>query len=159
MQFMPGTQRTMYFDESKGMHYDVGRVNKMVKNEVRRGFYGYDWREIRKDQNWEPDESRAVTVPCQDGQFIIFPSTLMHASTPHAGKTKETRVAFAVRYVPTSVIVYGHQKGSNIVRELGGSFSLDNYGAVLVSGKNDYSHNRIRTHTTRGEAFVNCNPR
>jgi non-heme Fe2+,alpha-ketoglutarate-dependent halogenase len=45
------------------------------------------------------------------------------------------------------------------VHELGGSYSLDNYGAVLVSGRNEYSHNRIRTHTTRGKEFVNSNPR
>jgi len=50
-------------------------------------------------------------------------------------------------------------KETNIVKELGGSYSLDQYGAVLVSGRNDYQHNKIRTHTTRGTAFVNYNPR
>jgi non-heme Fe2+,alpha-ketoglutarate-dependent halogenase len=83
----------------------------------------------------------------------------MHASTPHAGKTREMRLAVAARYVPTSVELYGNMKESNIVHELGGSYSLDNYGAVLVAGRNEYAHNRIRTHTTRGKAFVNSLPR
>jgi non-heme Fe2+,alpha-ketoglutarate-dependent halogenase len=159
MQFMPGTQRTMYFDESKGMHYDPKRTNQKEINGVLRGFFGYDWRELQKDPDWEPDESQAVTLPCRAGQFLIFPTTLMHASTPHTGTTKEMRLAFAGRYVPTSVELYGNMKETNVVHELGGSYSLDNYGAVLVSGRNDYTHNRIKTHTTRGKAFVNHSPR
>jgi non-heme Fe2+,alpha-ketoglutarate-dependent halogenase len=159
MQFIPGTQRTMYFDESKGMHYDPKRVNTKAINGVLRGFFGYDWREIRKDPNWEPDESKAVSVPCRAGQFIIFPSTLMPASTPHAGKTKDMRLAVASRYVPTSVTIYGNMRETNIVRELGGTFSLDQYGVVLVAGRNNYTHNRMRTHTTCGKAFVNSLPR
>jgi non-heme Fe2+,alpha-ketoglutarate-dependent halogenase len=83
----------------------------------------------------------------------------MHASTPHAGKTKEMRLAVAARYVPTSVELYGNMKETNIVYELGGNYSLDSYGAVLVSGRNEYTDNRIRAHTTRGKAFVNSNPR
>jgi non-heme Fe2+,alpha-ketoglutarate-dependent halogenase len=159
MQLMPGTQHTMYFDESKGMHYDPKKANHHEINGVLRGFFGYDWREIQKDPDWTPDESQAITVPCRAGQFLIFPTTLMHASTPHAGKTKEMRLAVASRYVPTSVELYGNMKETNTVYELGGSYSLDNYGAVLVSGRNEYTHNRIRTHTTRDVPFVNCNPR
>jgi len=159
MQFMPGTQRTMYFDESKGMHYDPKKANHHEINGVLRGFFGYDWRELQKDPDWAPDESQAVTMPCRAGQFLIFPTTLMHASTPHAGKTKEMRLAVAARYVPTSVELYGNMRTTNIVRELGGTYSLDQYGAVLVAGRNDYTHNRIRSHTTRGQAFVNTLPR
>jgi non-heme Fe2+,alpha-ketoglutarate-dependent halogenase len=159
MQFMPGTQRTMYFDESKGMHYDLSRQNKKEINGVRRGFFGYDWRELQKDPNWQPDEAQAVSMPCRAGQFIIFPTTLMHASTPHTGEAKEMRLAFAGRYVPTSVKLYSNMRETGIVHELGGSYSIENYGAVVVSGKNDYAHNRIRTHTTRDKAFVNPKPR
>ena len=156
MQFMPGTTRTMFYDESKGMHYDPTRVNKNVEDGVRRGFFGYDWREIQKDPNWKPDESKAVAVPCRAGQFVIFWSTTMHASYPHAGKTDEIRLAFATRYVPTQVAIY---KDTNRINELGGDFSLENYGAVLVSGRDDHKHNRIRTHTTTGKPFTNCHPR
>jgi non-heme Fe2+,alpha-ketoglutarate-dependent halogenase len=159
MQFMPGTQRTMYFDESKGMHYDPKKENRKEINGVLRGFFGYDWRELQKDPNWAPDESQAVTMPCRAGQFLIFPTTLMHASTPHTAKTKDIRLALAARYVPTSVKLYDNMKESNTVRELGGTYSLDQYGAVLVSGRNEYTHNRMRTHTTRGKEFVNSNSR
>lgn len=159
MQFIPGTQRTMYYDESKGMHYDPARVNQKEVNGVLRGFFGYDWREIQVDPNWEPDESKAVSVPCRAGQFIIFWSTLMHASLPHAGKTKEMRLGFASRYVPTSVTVYADMKETNRVTELGGSFSLEKYGAIVVSGKDAYRHNRIRSGTTTGRPFLNSNPR
>jgi non-heme Fe2+,alpha-ketoglutarate-dependent halogenase len=159
MQFIPGTQRTMYYDESRGMHYDPSRINKKEVNGVYRGFFGYDWREIQKDPNWEPDESKAVSVPCRAGQFIIFWSTLMHASRPHMGKTKEMRLGFAARYNPAAVTVYASMKDTHKVTELGGSFSLDRYGAVLVSGRDEYHHNRMRTCTTKGKPFFNANPR
>lgn len=156
MQFMPGTTRTMFYDESKGMHYDPTRVIKHDEDSVRRGFFGYDWREIQKDPNWKPDESKAVAVPCHAGQFVIFWSTTMHASYPHAGKSDQMRLAFAIRYVPTSVAIY---KDTDRINELGGTFSLEKYGAVLVSGRDDYKHNRIRTHTTTGKPFTNVHPR
>jgi non-heme Fe2+,alpha-ketoglutarate-dependent halogenase len=60
------------------------------------------------------------------------------------------RLGFAIRYVPTSVHVY---PDTDVVQEYGGSVSLDRYGAVLVSGENNYSHNRIATHTTTGHPF------
>jgi non-heme Fe2+,alpha-ketoglutarate-dependent halogenase len=83
----------------------------------------------------------------------------MHASLPHAGKTKEMRLGFASRYVPASVTVYASMKETNRVTELGGSFSLENFGAIVVSGRDEYGHNKIRTHTTTGIPFVNSNPR
>ena len=159
MQFIPGTQRTMYYDESKGMHYDPSRVNRKEVNGVLRGFFGYDWREIQVDPNWTPDESKAVSVPCRAGQFVVFWSTLMHASLPHLGRSKEMRLGYAARYVPTSVTVYADMQETNRVDELGGSFSLENYGAIVVSGRDEFHHNRIRTHTTRGAPYLNANPR
>jgi len=159
MQFIPGTQRTMYYDESKGMHYDPSRVNRKEVNGVLRGFFGYDWREIQVDPDWEPDESKAVSVPCRAGQFIVFWSTLMHASLPHLGRSNEMRLGFAARYVPTSVSIYAAMQETNVVKELGGSFSLDQFGVVLVSGRDEHKLSRMRTHTTRGKAFSNANPR
>lgn len=156
MQFMPGTTKTMFYDESRGMHYDPNRVNQNVEDGVKRGFFGYDWREIQKDPHWKPDESKAVAVPCHAGQFLFFWSTTMHASLPHLGKTDQLRLAFACRYVPTSVAIY---KDTDKINELGGTFSLQNYGAVLVAGKDEFKHNRIRTHTTAGKPFLNSRPR
>jgi non-heme Fe2+,alpha-ketoglutarate-dependent halogenase len=159
MQFIPGTHRTMFYDESRGMHYDPERVNKKEVNGIMRGFFGYDWREIQKDPNWTPDESRAVSKPCRAGQFMLFWSTLMHASHPHAGKTREMRLGFASRYVPTSVTIYEKMRDTNRVEELGGSFSLEKFGVVLVAGRDVHGHNRVRSTTTRGKPFVNARPR
>ncbi len=159
LQFIPGTQGVMNFDESRGMHYDPTRVNQKEVNGVLRGFFGYDWREIQKDPNWEPDESKAVSVPCKAGQFVIFWSTLMHASLPHLGKTKNMRLGFTARYVPTSVSVYAAMKETRRVDELGGSFGLDNFGSVLVSGRDEYGLNPLRTESLRGKPYGNANPR
>jgi non-heme Fe2+,alpha-ketoglutarate-dependent halogenase len=159
MQFIPGTQRTMFYDENKGMHYDLSRVNSKVVNGVLRGFFGYDWLEIQKDPNWRPDESKAVSVPCKAGQFLLFSSTLMHASLPHLGKSRDPRFAWAIRYVPTSVTIYEKMRESNVVEELGGTLPLDQYGAVLVSGRDEYGHNKLRTATTTRRVFANALPR
>ncbi len=152
MQFIPGTHRTMFYDETKRMHYDPGRVNAVTKEGVTRGFFGYDYRELQIDPGWAPDESKAVSMEMTAGQCVIFWSTLMHASHPHLGRTKEMRMAFVSRYVPTSVHIY---PGTDAIEEYGGRVSLDRYGAVLVSGDNAHRHNRIATHTTRGHPFRN----
>jgi non-heme Fe2+,alpha-ketoglutarate-dependent halogenase len=159
MRFIPGTQRELHYDESKGMFYEPTMNNKRrIAGEVR-GFFGYDWRQLQIDPNWKPDESKAISVPCRAGQFLLFWSTTMHASHVHAGRTKDMRLAFAPRYLPTCVTIYDHMKESNRVDEFGGSFALDNYGSVVVSGRNDYAQHRIRTHTMRGHKFNNGNPR
>jgi non-heme Fe2+,alpha-ketoglutarate-dependent halogenase len=150
LQFIPGTHRTMYYDESKRMHYDPEQLNQNEKEGVQRGFFGYDYRQLQIDPDWKPEESKSVSLVMRPGQFILFWSTLMHASHPHSGKTKEMRLGFVSRYVPTSVKVY---PDTEIVTEYGGSVSLEKYGAVLVSGKNEFTHNRIATHTTRGKRF------
>jgi len=79
LQFIPGTHRTMNYDESKTMDYQSDAINKMEKDGVRRGFFGYDYRQLQKDPNWKPDESQAKSMVMRQGQFIIFWSTLMHA--------------------------------------------------------------------------------
>jgi non-haem Fe2+, alpha-ketoglutarate-dependent halogenase len=150
LQFVPGTHDTMYYDETKRMHYDPSKTN-LEKEGVRRGFFGYDYRELQIDPDWKPDESKAVSMEMRPGQFIIFWSTLMHASHPHAGKSKDMRLGFVARYVPTSVQIY---PGSDFIEEYGGRISLDRYGAVLVSGHNRYDHNRIATETTRHHPFT-----
>jgi non-heme Fe2+,alpha-ketoglutarate-dependent halogenase len=72
------------------------------------------------------------------GQFIVFWSTLMHASRPYSGRTKDMRLGYVARYVPTSVKIY---PDTEVVTEDGGSIELDKYGAVLVSGKNEFTPN------------------
>jgi len=150
MQYIPGTHSTMFYDETKRMHYDPDKVNAMEKEGVPRGFFGYDYRELQVDPDWKPDESKAITMEMKAGQCIIFWSTLMHASHPHLGNTKEMRMAFVARYVPTAVRIY---PDTEAIEEYGGEVSLDRYGAVLVSGTNDYDHNKIAEQTTRGHPF------
>lgn len=151
LQFIPGTHRTMFYDESKRMHYDPDRINQAEKQGVRRGFFGYDYRELQKDPHWTPDESQAVSIVMRPGEAILFWSTLMHASHPHTARRPEMRMGFAARYVPTSVRVY---PDTDAIEEYGGRIRLDRYGAVLVSGTNRYTHNRMVTGTTRGHEFT-----
>ncbi|MEV0535862.1 chlorinating enzyme [Kitasatospora sp. NPDC050463] len=150
LQFIPGSHRTMNYDESKSMTYDADAINRVDKNGIRRGFFGYDYRQLQKDPNWSPDEASAVSQVMRQGQFIIFWSTLMHASHPHSGKTDGMRLGYAGRYLPTSVRVYPY---SDRLEEFGGSASLARFGNVLVSGQDSYEHNRFVSATRSGRPF------
>jgi non-haem Fe2+, alpha-ketoglutarate-dependent halogenase len=155
LQFIPGTHRTMFYDESKSWHYTPEQFNKVDKDGVRRGFFGYDYRELQHDPDWSPDESKAVSLEMNPGEVILFWSTLMHASHPHAGKTKNMRLGFASRYVPTSVRVY---PDADTLSEYGTEISLNRYGAVVVSGSDTYGHNRIAATTTTTRPFRTLSP-
>lgn len=150
LQFIPGTQDSMNYDETKRMSYAPEKARDLVKEGTRRGFFGYDYRELQIDKDWAPDESKAVSMQMKAGQFIIFWSTLMHASHPHSGITQEPRMGFASRYVPSSVKIY---PDTDYVEEYGGKISLERYGAVQVAGNEVPDYNRIATHTTRGKKF------
>ncbi|MGD3108489.1 chlorinating enzyme [Streptomyces sp. YGL11-2] len=150
LQFIPGSHTSMNYDESKAMEYDSSAINNVEKDGVRRGFFGYDYRQLQKDPNWKPDESKAASQVMRQGQFIIFWSTLMHASHPHNGLTDQMRLGFAGRYLPTQVRVYPYSEG---LEEFGGKASLDKFGNVLVSGQNAYDHNRFVDSTVNGFRF------
>jgi non-heme Fe2+,alpha-ketoglutarate-dependent halogenase len=151
LQFIPGSYTSMNYDETKVMEYRPDSINRNRKEGgVRRGFFGYDYRELRIDPDFVPDESQAVPIVLRPGEAVMFWSTLMHASYPHSGKTEDMRLGFAGRYVPTSVHVY---PDTDVVEEYGGKVSLERYGAVVVSGENRYDHNRIATQTTTGHPF------
>ncbi|MET9853397.1 chlorinating enzyme [Streptomyces sp. NPDC006450] len=151
LQFIPGSHKTMNYDESKVMEYDAEAINNREKNGIRRGFFGYDYRQLQKDPNWTPDESKAISIELKKGQCIVFWSTLMHASHPHNGTTDQMRLGFAARYLPTSVRVYPY---SDALVEFGGEASLDKFGNVLVSGKDDFGHNRFVDQTVTGHPFI-----
>jgi non-heme Fe2+,alpha-ketoglutarate-dependent halogenase len=150
LQFIPGTHEQMRYDETKRMEYDPDRINQTAKEGVRRGFFGYDYRELQIDPDWSPDESSAISMELEPGQAVMFWSTLQHASHPHSGETDQMRLGFASRYVPTCVKLY---PDTDVVEEYGGSVSLEKYGAVLVAGKDEYGHNPIATTTTTGHPF------
>lgn len=150
LQFIPGTQEEMLYDESKDMKYNPDEVNKLNKDGIQRGFFGYDYRNLQKDPNFVPDEAAAVPMIMKAGQAVIFWSTLMHASYPNR-TTNQTRLGYTARYVPTCVKVYPE---TNTVDEYGTVISLEKYGVVLVSGKDEFKHNRVRTENTRGFEFT-----
>lgn len=150
LQFIPGTHNVMNYDESKTMDYDPAAINSREKLGTRRGFFGYDYRQLQKDPDWAPDESAAVSQVMRQGQFIIFWSTLMHASHPHAGLTDQMRLGYAARYLPTSVRVYPYSDG---LEEFGGSASLERFGNVLVAGSDTFGHNRFVHETVDGFQF------
>ncbi|MEV6669117.1 chlorinating enzyme [Streptomyces sp. NPDC051162] len=151
LQLMPGTHRSMNYDESKPMDYNPDSINGQDKEGVKRGFFGYDYRQLQKDPNWKPDESQAFPLVMKRGEAVIFWSTLMHASLPHTGGQKDYRMGFATRYVPTKVQVY---PGTETVAEYGGGIPLDRYGAVVVAGEDEYGINRIARESRRGYPFV-----
>lgn len=150
LQFIPGTQNSMNYDETKRMSYSPETANSVVKDGVRRGFFGYDYRQLQIEENWKPDEASAVPIQMKAGQFVIFWSTLMHASYPHSGETQEMRMGFASRYVPSFVKIY---PDSDHIEEYGGKISLEKYGAVQVIGNSTPDYNRLVTRTTRGKSF------
>lgn len=151
LQIIPGSQHKMNYDETKQMEFRADRINTEVKNGVQRGFFGYDYRQIQVDPDWKPNEKDAFSLVMNKGQCVIFWSTLMHASLPNRSSGKDYRMGFATRYVPTKVRVY---PDTDRIDEYGGSISLDRWGAVLASGRDEYGHNKIATETLRGTPFA-----
>ncbi|WP_444997362.1 chlorinating enzyme [Aliikangiella sp. IMCC44359] len=149
MRFIPGTHEEMIYDESKEMTFNPENVNNVERNGMKRGFFGYDYKNLQKDPDYVPDESAAISMEMKAGQFVIFWSTLMHSSFPNSTKDK-TRLAYAARYVPSCVEIY---PDTDVVEEYGSVVSLDKYGVVVVAGKDDYKHNRVVTENNRGYKF------
>lgn len=151
LQFIPGSHKSMNYDESKAMPYEASKFNALEKDGVKRGFFGYDYRQLQKDPSWSPDESKAVSQVMRRGQFIMFWSTLMHASHPHLGLTQEMRLGFTARYLPTSVRVYPY---SNTLSEFGTATTLDRFGNVLITGERDETNgNRYVEENFNGKRF------
>jgi non-heme Fe2+,alpha-ketoglutarate-dependent halogenase len=153
LRFIPGTHKNRYYDETKKMSYNPSKNANLEKGGVRRGFFGYDYRELQVDPNWTPDESQAISMEMKAGQFVVFWSTLMHASCPHVGETDEIRMGYTARYVPTRVRIY---PDTDVVEEYGGTIPLTQYTAVLVNGRDTYGYNKIRAKNLRGERFSRC---
>jgi non-heme Fe2+,alpha-ketoglutarate-dependent halogenase len=151
LAIVPGTHNMMYYDEEKRLIYNPERNNNLVKDGIHRGLWGYDYRDLQKDPNWAPDESKAVYLEMEPGECVIFWSTVLHSSLPHAGKTQEMRLGFTARYVPPEVLIH---PDTDVLTEFGGEVSLEHYGAVVVAGENKYSHNRVRSANMLGEPFI-----
>lgn len=150
LQLMPGTHKELFYDETQGMQYDAQVINKKQKDSIKRGFFGYDYRQLQIDKQWKPDESKAFPVEMKAGQFLIFWSTLMHASYPHRSTQNDPRMGYVCRYVPTEVKIY---PDTDVLAEYGASVPLDKYGAVLVCGEDKYKHNRVATNNVHDTPF------
>ena len=139
LQVIPGTQKEMRYDDQKKMTWRPETVNNVVKNGRRKGFFGYDSRESQVESGWTPDENSALDLELKAGQCVILWEATMHGSLPNTSRNS-TRMAFVARYVPTQVQVYSKM---DTLREFGGSAELSKWRAVLVSGVDNYRHNRL----------------
>lgn len=141
LQFIPGSQVRLNYDEVKNVQFRPEQVGARSEGGVKRGFYGYDYSELKLDSSWSPDESKAVNMTMRAGQFVIFTSRCLHASLPNT-TTDQTRMGYAMRYCASHVQVYPDRHEFNFFGE---RFGLDRYGCVLVAGDDEHGHNRMRT--------------
>jgi chlorinating enzyme len=140
LKLMPGSHRTWFFDEKKNIPFEPENFNKRVLDDgVKSGFYGYDYEKLKLDPNWKPDESRAVHMEINPGQFFIFTSRCMHGSNPNTTKDS-VRFGWATRFVPTHVKVYS---GQDSFHHFGEVLPLDRYTTVQVAGVDRFGHNKI----------------
>ncbi|WP_437755424.1 chlorinating enzyme [Sorangium sp. So ce1389] len=136
LKVIPRTHRTWFFDERRNVPYDPS----MPMKGTGAGFYGYDFEKLKIDPEWEPDESQAIHFEMQAGQVLMFTSRCLHGSEPNITKD-QTRMGFAIRYVPTDVKVYSKHNGQYV--HFGEVFPLDKYAAMLVAGEDTFAHNKI----------------
>ncbi|WP_437937399.1 chlorinating enzyme [Sorangium sp. So ce341] len=136
LKVVPRTHRTWFFDERRNVPYDPS----MPMKGTGAGFYGYDFEKLKIDPEWKPDESQAIHFEMQAGQVLMFTSRCLHGSEPNISKD-QTRMGFAIRYVPTDVKVYSRHDGQYV--HFGEVFPLDKYAAMLVAGEDTFAHNKI----------------
>ncbi|HKY39948.1 MAG TPA: chlorinating enzyme [Polyangiaceae bacterium] len=147
MKFLPGSHKHAYYDESRSV--SAGRNGGYRSVTAGTSFFGYNFEDFKVDPSWIPDESAAVSMEMKAGECVIFSARCVHASHPNTTR-RTTRFAITSRYVATHVRVYPDWSR---FEAHGGAFELADWGTVLVSGKDDFGHNRLRTHNNRGEAF------
>ena len=147
MKFLPGSHKHRYYDERKSVA--KGRAGEYRSAEAKTAFFGYEFEDFKIDPNWSPDESAAAAMEMRAGECVIFSASCVHASYPNTTE-RQTRFAITSRYAPAHVRVYPGWTGFHAH---GGTFDLAKYGCVLVSGRDAYGHNRLRTTNAHGEPF------
>ena len=140
LRFLPGSHKQWYYDETKPMSRNVESKSH--------DFFGYDYSELKLDKDWDPNKHEIVDMELKPGQFVIFLAKCIHGSYPNTSATK--RVGMASRYVSPSVRVYEH---IDRLSGFGDSISLEHHGSVLVSGQDNYGHNRIHQTNLNGFPF------
>lgn len=141
LRFIPGSHKQWYYDETRPMGRNVESKSH--------DFFGYDYSELKLDQDWDPDAGEVVEMEMRPGQFVVFLAKCIHGSLPNVSDVK--RLGFASRYVSPSVRVYEH---IDSLSGFGDSISLDYHGSVLVSGEDRYGHNRMHEKNLNGYPFV-----
>jgi non-haem Fe2+, alpha-ketoglutarate-dependent halogenase len=141
LKLLPSSHRSWRYDEKSRMKWDNRRPDAT--------FFGYNYDDIKLDKNWNPDDEQVAHVEMKPGQFIIFTARCIHGSNPNV--SRKQRMGFSIRVVPTHVKVYSEMAGFD---EFGHHFDLSRHGCVLLGGRDDYGHNRIRTENAWGQPFM-----
>jgi non-heme Fe2+,alpha-ketoglutarate-dependent halogenase len=141
MKVIPGSHREWKYDERAPMKWNGSARDN--------SFFGYNYDDIKIDKDWEPDQEDVRHLEMRAGQFFIFTARCIHGSNPN--DSNRQRMGYAIRVVPTHVRVYG---GMTEFDEFGHQFDLARHGCVLVAGKDEYGHNRVRTENAWGEPFT-----
>jgi chlorinating enzyme len=143
LKLIPGSHKQWRYNERAPMKWNgAARDNS---------FFGYNYDDIKIDRDWNPDQQDVHHVEMRAGQFIIFTARCIHGSNPNTSNRQ--RMGFTVRVVPTHVRVYGGMTGFD---EFGHHFELDKHGCVLISGRDEFGHNRLRHENAWGEPFRPC---
>jgi non-haem Fe2+, alpha-ketoglutarate-dependent halogenase len=141
MKVIPGSHRQWRYDESAPMKWNGSARDN--------SFFGYNYDDIKIDENWDPEQEDVRHLPMRPGQFIIFTARCIHGS--NANTSTRQRMGFAIRAVPTHVRVYG---GMTEFDEFGHHFDLDRHGCVLVAGEDRHKLNRVTRENAWGERFI-----
>lgn len=141
LKLLPGSHRTWHYDEKAKMKWDGARADNT--------FFGYNYDELKLDKSWNPDDGDVAHVEMKPGQFIIFTARCVHGSNPN--RSNKQRMGFSIRVVPTHVKVY---EGMKEFDEFGHHFDLARHGCVLLAGKDEYGHNRIKNENAWGQPFT-----
>ncbi len=147
MKFLPGSHKKLYYDESKEVAR--GREGDYRSVTADSAFFGYDFQEFKVDDDWIPDEDKAVSMEMKSGECVIFSARCVHGSHPNT-TDRSTRFAITSRYTSSHVKVYS---GMDKFQAHGGNFDLENYGCVQVAGEDQYKHNKIRRFNNLQQEF------
>lgn len=140
MTFIPGTHKKWYYDETKTMKSPI--------EAKRHDFFGYDYSELKIDDEWDPDSQEITRMAMEAGQFVIFLAKCIHGSLPNV--SEDMRLGYASRYVAPSVKVY---EDVSQLRQYGETIDLDYFGCVQVAGKDTHGLNRIYSENLNGHPF------
>jgi len=124
MQFLKGTHRS---------------INTMTIGGE--GAEGFAKARVKLDVDIKPE--MIVDMPMKAGQFVIFSERCIHGSPPNS-TTDRRRWGMAFRAIQPEVKVYDHEMRHHVFY-LQEEFSLENWGAVVLRGKDTAGLNKVIT--------------